>query len=407
MTHVRALRGLHRVVVDIDDAVQIARNLSRDFEQLIVVEITFLRLQRTDELLHLRATSGRRRVVLDNESWERDGSQVADRRFLRARELHNLGAQVGRLDRAEVLLVGLAVARILEEHVRVTSFHLRLENREPQLLRLDGFLALAFGFVLLVEGFEFLTPAIGQARALIRAHQRPITVRLDALHEQVVRPQPIEEIASARFFFAVILAKVKPVEDVRVPRFDVDGESTLALAATLVDVTRRVVEHTQHRDDAVGRTVRAANIRACGANVVNGQTNAASGLGDARALLQGIVDTFDGVFFHGNQEARRKLRARRTSVEQRRRRVRHPAFAEHVIRVDGLFNILLVDAYRHAHEQVLRAFDHLTIDSQQIRALKSLVTEVIVLEVAIVHNLRVETFGVRLDDFVHVVGEQR
>ena len=41
------------------------------------------------------------------------------------------------LDAAEVLLVGLGVAGVLVEHVRRARLHLRLEDCEPQLLRLD------------------------------------------------------------------------------------------------------------------------------------------------------------------------------------------------------------------------------------------------------------------------------
>lgn len=41
-----------------------------------------------------------------------------------AGELDDLGAQVGGADGAEVLLVRLAVARVLEEHVRRARLHL-------------------------------------------------------------------------------------------------------------------------------------------------------------------------------------------------------------------------------------------------------------------------------------------
>lgn len=46
-----------------------------------------------------------------------------------------------------------------------------------------------------------------------------------------------------RFFFVVIFAKVKLVEDVRVLRFDVDGESIFVFVVILVDVMCCVVEY--------------------------------------------------------------------------------------------------------------------------------------------------------------------
>lgn len=87
--------------------------------------------------------------------------------------------------------------------------------------------------------------------------------------------------------------------------------------------------------------------------------------------------------------------------------MRHPALTEHVIRIDSLVHILLVDANSDAHEQVLRTLDHLAVDAQQVRAFQSLETEVIVIEITVVHDLSVELLGVRLDDLVHVVREQR
>ena len=140
------------------------------------------------------------------------------------------------LDAAEVLLVGLGVAGVLVEHVGRARLHLRLEDCEPQLLRLDRLARLkhrrkparkvsdafkmrfrgtstvgirtrqnstqpsartccvhskiivdggavesylALRFVLGVESLELLAPAVAEARALVRAEQRPVRVRLD------------------------------------------------------------------------------------------------------------------------------------------------------------------------------------------------------------------------------------
>ena len=46
--------------------------------------------------------------------------------------LDNLGAEVGTGDGAEVLLVGLAVAVVLVQHVWISCLRLRRQNLEPQ-----------------------------------------------------------------------------------------------------------------------------------------------------------------------------------------------------------------------------------------------------------------------------------
>mmetsp|Transcript_1161 Transcript_1161/g.4600 ORF Transcript_1161/g.4600 Transcript_1161/m.4600 type:complete len:635 (-) Transcript_1161:687-2591(-) len=300
VAHVGALRGVHGVVVDVDDAVQVARRLAGDLGELGVVEVAVLGAERAAQLLRFRLAGGGRGVVLDHEAGQRDGREVAHRGLLGGGELDDLRAQVGGLDGAEVLLVGLAVARILEEHVGVARLNLRLEDGEPELLRLDGLLALARLLVGLVELLELLAPAVGEAGALVGAHERPLAVALDALHEQVVGPEAVEKVARARLLLAVVLTQVEPVEDVRVPGLEVHRERALALAAALVDVARGVVEHAEHGDDPVGGAVSATDVRRRRADVVDGQADAAGGLGDARALLEGVVDALDGVLLHGD-----------------------------------------------------------------------------------------------------------
>ena len=62
--------------------------------------------------------------------------------------------------------------------------------------------------------------------------------RLEHLHEQVADPQAVEKVPTASLLLAVVLSQVQPVEDVAVPRLQVDGEGALALAATLVNIPR-------------------------------------------------------------------------------------------------------------------------------------------------------------------------
>ena len=67
----------------------------------------------------------------------------------------------------------------------------------------------------------------------MRAHQTPHAILLHTAHEEVRDPQGVEEITGALFFLAVVLAQVQEVEDVRVPRLQVNGESSRTFVATL------------------------------------------------------------------------------------------------------------------------------------------------------------------------------
>ena len=187
--------------------------------------------------------------------------------------LDDLGAEVGRTDGAEVLLVGLAVGGVLVKHVRRARLDLALEDLEPQVLRLDGLAALAFCFVLRVERFKLRSPAVGQTWASVGAHERPIAVFFDALHEQVRRPEGVEQIAGALLLLSVVLAQVEEVENVRVPWLDVHGKRTLTLSTALVHVACRVVEDAEHGDDAVGRAIGSFDVRARSTDVVNGKAS--------------------------------------------------------------------------------------------------------------------------------------
>src|SRR5262245_36188991 len=56
-----------------------------------------------------------------------------------------------------------------------------------------------------VKLLELVTIHISQTRALVGAHQGPVGIILDALHEEIGNPEGVEEIASANFFLAVVL----------------------------------------------------------------------------------------------------------------------------------------------------------------------------------------------------------
>jgi len=109
----------------------------------------------------------------------------------------------------------------------------------------------------LVQLFKLLAPDVVQTGTLVRAHERPLRVLLDAAHEQVGYPQSIEKIAGSLFFFARVLPAIQEIEHVGVPRFEVDGKSTGSLKRT--QVIREIIK--KHRDKGLNyeASARAGN----------------------------------------------------------------------------------------------------------------------------------------------------
>ena len=58
------------------------------------------------------------------------------------------------------------------------------------------------------------------------------------------------------------------------------------------------------------------------------ESDSAGGFGDESAVLESVVNAFDGVVLHGQQEARRHLRTTSSRVEQRRGSVGEPGGRE-------------------------------------------------------------------------------
>mmetsp|Transcript_10323 Transcript_10323/g.17553 ORF Transcript_10323/g.17553 Transcript_10323/m.17553 type:complete len:254 (+) Transcript_10323:1928-2689(+) len=160
MTHVGPLGLLNRVEVVVNDTVQVVCHNLGDLLELVQIEVT----------LFPKVSSRSHKLG------KTDTCQVAHGNFIRCGVLHNFSTQVGALDGSEVLLVRLSVAVIFVEHVRSSGLYLGVQDGKPKLLSLDGLTSLALTLVLLVEGFEFITPAVGKSLALIGAHQGPIAI---------------------------------------------------------------------------------------------------------------------------------------------------------------------------------------------------------------------------------------
>lgn len=74
-----------------------------------------------------------------------------------------------------------------------------------------------------------------------------------------------------------------------------------------------------------------------------------------------------------------------------------------VVGLDDLFEVGTVDTNRDSHHHVLRSLDNLAVDSEEVRSLERLETEVVVSEISVVDDGRVEQVFVLHDDLVNVV----
>ena len=92
------------------------------------------------------------------------------------------------------------------------------------------------------------------------------------------------------------------------PRLKIDGKRAFAFAPPLVDITCRVIEYSQHRNDAIGSPIGSADIRARGAHIMNAEPDPSSRLRNFGTLFQGVKDAFDAVLFDLKQKAGGHLR---------------------------------------------------------------------------------------------------
>ena len=84
-----------------------------------------------------------------------------------------------------------------------------------------------------------------------------------------------------------------------------------------------------------------------------------------------------------------------------------PALRHQIIGLDGRVDVLLVDAHRHAHQHVLGPLHHLAFEAQQVAPLQGFEAEEVVVVVPVVDDGRIQGSRVLVDDFPHVLGQQR
>eukprot|EP00754_Rhynchopus_humris_P024464 Rhum_TRINITY_DN14894_c1_g1::Rhum_TRINITY_DN14894_c1_g1_i1::g.125998::m.125998 len=393
--HVALARGADGVVVAVDDAVEVAGHDLHGGAEGVVVEAPAL---------------GSRRVGLQ-ELRQGEGREVADSHLVRRRVLDDLRAKVAALDRAEVLLVRLRVARVLVHQVGRARLDLRLDDGEPQVVRLHGADRTTLPLVARVQLLESRSPGVAQPVAQGRVEQRPRAVLVHTLHEQVGHPQAVEEVAGALFVLPRVLLQGEELEDVGVPRLEVDGHRALPLAAALVHVACGRVEETEHREETLRLAVGPLDERALRTHVVHVQPDAAGRLRDVRAGRQRVEDALDRVGLHRHQEARRHLRRGRARVEQRGAGVREVALAEVLVRLDDGVDVVVVDAEADPHQHLLRTLHHaqhaVVLHLQQVALLECLETEVVVHQIFGVVDGLLQAWCVPSSHLVHLLRDER
>lgn len=68
-----------------------------------------------------------------------------------------------------------------------------------------------------------------------------------------------------------------------------------------------------------------------------------------------------------------------------------PLLGHEVVGLDGLVNVSAMDADGNSHQHVLRSLDRAAVDLEQVGLLQGLEPEIVVAEVAVVDDGRVES----------------
>ncbi len=240
---VGVLRLRHAVVVDVDDVIEHAHGGAHGALQL-----------------------GRVQLAVDDVVDQVDRAQVADGDLVLVGVQGDLGAQVGAVHYAHVLLRAAQVARVLEGQPRVAGLEQHREHLAPQVLGRQGLeqldLAVLGQFlVVLVTLLEGAAGEVVQVGYVGRGEQGPGAVIEHALHEQVRNPVGGVHVVGTATVVTGVLAQLEEFLDVQVPGFQVGADCALALAA-LVDRHGGVVDHFKERHDALALAVGALDVGA-------------------------------------------------------------------------------------------------------------------------------------------------
>ena len=404
MAQVAVTRLLDRVVVDVDHVVEHAHRGGHGALELVVVDAAVLQ-------------------VLGQV----DRAQVAHGDLAVAGVQRDLGAQVGRVHHAHVLLRAAHVAGVLEGDPGMAGLEQHRQHLAPQVLgrhaleQLD-LATVGLGFIGHVGFFEGLADLVVQVGAGGGREQRPVATFHHALHEQVGNPVRRVHVVGAAAVVAGVLAQLQELFDVQVPGLEVRAHRALALAA-LVHGHGRVVDHLQERHHALALAVGALDVGAQRTHVGPVVAQATGELGQQRVFLQRLIDAVE-VVGHRGQVAAGQLRTTGAGIEQRGRARHEVEGRQHVVELDGTrlaVDLVQRQAHGHAHEEGLRQLDAGFVDVQEVAVVQRLQAQVVELQVALglqgraqagqveLHQLLVQQLGLHalLDEGREVLGVLR
>ena len=203
VAEVRALGGFGRVEIDIDDVVERTDGDLNGLAEHLMVE----------------------RAIGFHVAVENHGAQVADGGFIVACIECDLGAEVRRVDDADVILRAAEVAGVFECDPRMSCFEEHFQHLFPDfdgrnLAALD-FAFFGEAFVVEVAFLEFAAVGFVQILNFVRAEECPVFAGLHALHEKVRHPVRGVEIMRAAAIVAGVAAQLEEILDVIVPGLEV------------------------------------------------------------------------------------------------------------------------------------------------------------------------------------------
>ena len=168
-----------------------------------------------------------------------------------------------------MIVIRLSIRRIFVQHVRISSFHLSIQYRKPQLASIN---LLYIHFLFLIFQIAFLklfTIGSHQISTLGRTEKRPNTLLLHTLHKQIRNPQSIKQITRTMLLFARILLQIKNTFDINMPWFDIHSKRTLSFSTSLVHIARSLVIYLQHGNKSIALSTTSTNIRTSTSNISN------------------------------------------------------------------------------------------------------------------------------------------
>ena len=165
VTAVGCLGGFGWVEVDVDDVIQGTHGDADGLAQFGVVEV----------------------AIGVEVGVEHDGTEVTDGGLFGAGVEGDLGAEIGAVNDAAVVLWAANVAGIFEGDPWVTGLEEHAEHDFPEVdggtLLAEDFAAFGHGFVFAVALFEGFAVEVVQVGAFVGAEECPMLTRFHALHE--------------------------------------------------------------------------------------------------------------------------------------------------------------------------------------------------------------------------------